>query len=486
MEDREHLPITTNIRALESFLNRRLVRLLLGAFLKTCPKDRSSFLETALELIAGCRDHACFLCSHVVRPLVAWVLSTSYRRLEVETDQALDTLSDPHWRRGILSVLRGIAKFGVRRPFTPGAPILVVWNYTWACNLRCKHCYASASPSPRPNELNPREAMKTVEKLADSGVTALAFSGGEPLMRGDIYDVLKLAKEHGMFTAIATNGTLITKEVAWKLKKLGVDYVEISLDGAKPSTHDEFRGIPGAFKKAVRGIRNCVEAGLWTQVAMTIVKQNVDELPAMIDLCEELGVKGLTCFNFVPTGRGVFISENDLTPEERERVLKYMAREALRRKIQITSTAPQYARAFFDLTSKAREITIPTHFYNPHFPKEVAEVADFIGGCGAGRFYCALDPDGSVLPCVFMPIKVANIRTCDFQELWENCPVFLDLRDRDKLKPHCGECEYRYICGGCRARAYGYFGDYLAPDPGCVNNLSAWESLSREVQRIHA
>jgi len=104
-------------------------------------------------------------------------------------------------------------------------------------------------------------------------------------------------------------------------------------------------------------------------------------------------------------------------------------------------------------------------------------VSEFIGGCGAGRFYCAIDPDGTITPSVFMPVKVGNVREDDFEELWDTCPVFWDLRDRDKLKPHCGECEFRFVCGGCRARAYGYFGDYLAPDPGCVNNIDAWERL---------
>ncbi len=471
-----------NIQMLKNILDRKPIRALLGLMAHKCPKDHESFLETALELISGAREKACPICTHVATPLVRWALSVSCRHLNTSLDKLKETLKEPYWRRGIASVIKGIAKFGVRKPFTPGAPILIVWNYTWACNLRCKHCYASAGPKPRPEELTTSEALRTVRMLADAGVTIIAFSGGEPLMRKDIFKALELARDYGIYTAIATNGTLITRKVARKLKELDLLYVEISIDGADPATHDAFRGIPGAFEKAIRGVKNCVEAGIWTQVAMTITKMNVSELPAMIELCEELGVQGLTCFNFVPTGRGVFITDNDLSPQEREDVLKYMVGEVLKgRKVQIVSTAPQYARVALQIEEAMRlgqELVVPVHFWNPRFSREVASITEFIGGCGAGRFYCALDPDGTVTPCVFLPVKVGNVRKLkDFEEFWNTCPVFWDLRDRNRLKPHCGECEYRFVCGGCRARAYGYFGDYLAPDPGCVNNLAAWEKL---------
>ena len=474
--------LTTNIQFLKDFLDKRPLRALLSLLTKRCRRDGRSFLENALEIISGVRSHACFICSHVATPLVRWALSVSARQLEVTDEQLVDTLRQAHWRRGVASVLKGIAKFGVRRPFTPGAPILVVWNFTWACNLRCKHCYASAGPKPRPNELTTAEALRTVGKLADAGVTIIAFSGGEPLMRKDIFRVLEVAKDYGVYTALATNGTLITKDVAKRLRELELYYVEISIDGADPETHDAFRGVPGAFEAAIRGVRNCVAEGIWTQVAMTMTRLNVAELPAMIRLCEDLGVMGLTCFNFVPTGRGLFIKENDLSPREREEALKLMAREALRnKKIQVVSTAPQYARVALQLEAALRrgeELVIPVHFWNPRLSKEIASLTEFIGGCGAGRFYCALDPDGTITPCVFMPIKVGDVKDMrDFEDFWASCRVFWDLRSRDNLKPHCGECEYRFVCGGCRARAYGYFGDYLAPDPGCIYNEGAWKAL---------
>ena len=417
-------------------------------------------------------------------PIVRWAVERGSKAFGVSREKLLEKFSNVYWRRGLVNVLNGIAKFGVKKPFTPGAPFLVVWNFTQLCNLKCKHCYASAG-KPHPNELTTQEAFKALDKLVDAGVNIIAFSGGEPLMRKDIFDVLKRASDYGVFTAIATNATLITKDVAKRLKDVNLGYVQISLDGAKPETHNGFRGVPKAFERTIQGIKNCVEQDIFVEVATTATKINYEEIPAIIDLCEKLNVDWWMMYNFVPTGRGRFILENDLSPEERERLLKILW-EKLRSKpkLQVLSTAPQYARVALQMEEKVKdevgELIVPTHFYNPHLHGQLLSLSDFIGGCGAGRFYCALEPNGDITPCVFFPLKVGNIKIDDFKEIWENNKTFLDLRDRDKLKPHCGVCEYKYVCGGCRARAYGYFGDYLAPDPGCINNRQEWNKLLRE------
>ena len=417
-------------------------------------------------------------------PIVRWAVEKGSKAFGVSREKLLEKFSNVYWRRGLVNVLNGIAKFGVKKPFTPGAPFLVVWNFTQLCNLKCKHCYASAG-KPHPNELTTQEAFKALDKLVDAGVNIIAFSGGEPLMRKDIFDVLKRASDYGVFTAIATNATLITKDVAKRLKDVNLGYVQISLDGANPETHNGFRGVPKAFERTIQGIKNCVEQDIFVEVATTATKLNYEEIPAIIDLCEKLNVDWWMMYNFVPTGRGRFIIENDLSPEEREKVLRVLW-EKLRSKpkLQVLSTAPQYARVALQMEEEAKEksgeIVVPTHFYNPHLHGQLLSLSDFIGGCGAGRFYCALEPNGDITPCVFFPLKVGNIKIDDFKEIWENNKTFLDLRDRDKLKPHCGVCEYKYVCGGCRARAYGYFGDYLAPDPGCINNRQEWNKLLRE------
>ncbi|MGQ9722337.1 MAG: SPASM domain-containing protein, partial [Candidatus Jordarchaeum sp.] len=308
----------------------------------------------------------------------------------------------------------------------------------------------------------------------------------EPLMRRDFFVTLRATHDHGMYTAIATNGTLITREVAKRIKDSGAGYVQISLDGAKPETHDGFRGVSGAFEKTIKGIKNCVDEEIFVEISTTGTKYSKNEIPEIIELCGQLKVLWWMLYNFVPSGRGRFIAENDLEPKEREEILRHLyQRLKTNNKVEVLSTAPQFARVSLQMEKEAKEkaednlIIVPTHFYNMRLYEQLVELSDFIGGCGAGRVYCALDPDGTIIPCVFFPVTVGNIRNDNFQEVWGN-PVFKELRNRDKLKGQCGQCEYRYVCGGCRARAYGYFGDYLAPDPGCINNLDLWEKLKKD------
>jgi len=474
----------SSIEVLNSTVNRRYSRFFLSRASSFCKKDGKTRIEVALELYAGARDSACFTCSHIIRPMVGWHIRNGAKSFGLPEDIVKQLLSDGNWRRGVASVLRGVARFGVHRPFVPGAPFLVVWNYTWLCNLKCKHCYATAGKA-RSDELNSREAIAAVEKLADAGVLIIAFSGGEPLMRHDFFDTLKAVHDHGIYTAIATNGTLITREVAKRIKDSGAGYVQISLDGAKPETHDGFRGVSGAFEKTIKGIKNCVEQEIFVEVSTTGTKYSKEEIPEIIELCEQINVPWWMLYNFVPSGRGRFIAENDLTPEEREEILRQLyQRLKSNSKVEVLSTAPQFARVSLQMEKEAKDkakdnmVIVPTHFYNTRIFEQLVELSEFIGGCGAGRVYCALDPDGTITPCVFFPLNVGNIKDDDFEEVWGNT-VFKELRDRDKLKGQCGQCEYRYVCGGCRARAYGYFGDYMSPDPGCINNLDLWERLRK-------
>lgn len=484
-----------SIELLRSTIDRPLVRTILRRLSGRCGKDGKSRIEVALELFVGERTSACWFCSHIVYPIVSWAIRKGGASFGVDEGTLKERFKDPYWRRGLSSVVRGIAKFGVRKPFTPGAPFLVVWNYTKACNLRCKHCYEYAGSKPTPDELTTEEALKAVDVMGEAGVTIIAFSGGEPLLRKDLVEVLKAAREYGIFTAVATNGTLITREVAERMRESGIGYVQISLDGAKSETHDNFRGIPGVFERTIRGIKNCVEAGIFTEVSTVVTKYNYSEVPDIIELCERMGVDWWMMYNFVPTGRGRNIADVDLSPEEREELLRYLwTKLRSNPRSQILSTAPQYARVALQMEEELRkageqseEVVIPTHFYNPRLHGQLINLSEFIGGCGAGRFYLALEPNGDITPCVFFPLKVGNIKVDDFEELWDTNEVFQDLRDRDRLKPHCGECEYRYVCGGCRARAYAYLGDYLAPDPGCINNIEVWNTLKgSRLQEAHA
>jgi len=463
------LDTTSTIQILKSTIGNPLNRALLSSATTFCEKCGKNRLEVALELYTGEREEACIRCMLTEKTLTA-VLDTGAKIFGVTKEQLKEKLSNAYWRKGLANVLTGIARFGVRRPFVSGAPFLIVWDITYKCNLKCKHCYANAGRALK-DELTTEEAKNVIDKLAKACVPIIAFSGGEPLVRKDILELARYAHDKGIYVAMATNATLITKEKAKEMKKAGVEFVQISLDGADAKTHDEFRGIKGVFNKTIKGIKNCVNEGFFVNIATTATKYNYKEIPNIIDLCEQLGVNWFMAYNFVPTGRGTFITENDLSPDEREEMLK-MLWDKLKKdgKVNILSTAPQFARVALQAEIGKDEKIVPTHFYSLKLKDRLVNLAEFIGGCGCGRFYCAIRPNGDIEPCVFFPLKLGNIKEDDFEELWKNNKILNELRDKDELDGNCGECEYRYYCGGCRARAYGYTGDYLASDPGCIRN----------------
>ena len=460
---------TTTLQVLRATIGNPAARKILRSVSCFCEKCQKNRIEVALELYTGVRKSACLKCK-LAEKAISGILKTGSSAFGVNSNEMREKFRDTSWRKGLVNVLTGIARFGIQKPFVSGAPFLVVWDITYACNLKCKHCYANAGKALN-DELTTEEAKQVIDKFDRASVPIIAFSGGEPLVRKDFLQITKYAHDKGIYVAVATNGTLITKKKAKEMKKAGIQYTQISLDGATAKTHDSFRGIKGVFEKTMKGIQNCVEEGFFVNIATTATKYNYKEIPKIIDLCEKLGVNWFMAYNFVPTGRGAFISKNDLTPNEREELLK-MLWDRLKKsgKINVLSTAPQFARVALQAEIGQDKKIVPTHFANPSLSGKLVGLAEFIGGCGCGRFYCAIRPQGNIEPCVFFPLTLGNIKNDDFEELWNNNKVFQDLRNKDLLKPNCGKCDYRYYCGGCRARAYNYFGDYMAPDPGCIYN----------------
>jgi radical SAM protein with 4Fe4S-binding SPASM domain len=462
------------ISVFATFVNNPVTKKMLQSMASFCERCGKSRIDSALDIIIGeCEFPTCWKCRTAAK-LVEMVIRRGCKAFNVNIDEFRERFREPYWRRGLASVIKGLAYFGTRKPFVPGAPFQVVWDVTYMCNLRCKHCYATAGGSMN-GELTTDEALNAIDKLAKLGVTILAFSGGEPLVRKDIFTLTNYAAEKGLYVALATNGTLITDETAKKMKENGVRYLQISLDGMR-ETHDRFRGIRGAFDRTIDGIRRAVEHGFFVNVSMTVTKFNYMDVPNVIDLCERLGVNWFMHYNFIPVGRGREIVEADLTPEEREKLLKMLYTRNYTSKISLLSTAPQFAR----VALQCHGGIVPTHFYNVNAGERLRELAEFIGGCGAGRFYFAIRANGDIQPCVFFPIVVGNIKDDDLEELWLHNHVFEDLRNKDHIEG-CGDCEYRFVCGGCRARAYSYFGDYLKPDPGCVKNRKIWENLTAKL-----
>lgn len=440
--------------------------------------EKGSKLECALKKYVGRAGKLRFQ-EKIAYSIVKLALDKGSESFGVSKEQMIESLKNPIARRGIANVLEGIGYYGVQRPQTTAAPFLIVWNFTKQCNLRCKHCYENAGPKPAPDELTTEEAKHTIDEFANAGVVALSFSGGEPLVRKDFFEIAKYAAEKEFYVSVASNGTLITEKVAQKLKEVGVQYIEISLDGFE-KTHDEFRATQGAWKRAIEGIKNCVEAGLDTCVATTATHYNIKEIPKLVEFIEkDLHAKRFIVFNFISVSRGKEIVNQDLTPKEREELLEFLYSKLIDHNSELDtfSTAPQYAVTSHEFASGP---IVATHFTNKvaaeMFKGRTKSLTEFIGGCGAGRLYCGIEPNGDIEPCVFIPIKVGNIREQSMVNIWRNSPVLKQIRNRDLFKG-CGKCEYKYICGGCRARAYAYFNDLQGPDPGCSINQKYWEEV---------
>lgn len=437
--------------------------------LKKCGACDRTILEAALDDYVGKTDKKCEKCGGFYSQIIRFWIEFLRRSISVKREKVKKLLADPYARRAIITIVRSFSYYGIRKPLSIYAPFLVVWDFTHKCNLSCKHCYSNAGTAPQ-KELATKEALEVVDQLADFGVTALAFSGGEPLSRKDFFEVASHAVKRGLYVSVATNGTLLTKENVKKLKQAKINYVEVSIDGATAQTHDSFRGVPGAFDKAVAGLKNCVEADLCACIATTATKSNIAEMPGILDLAEEIGAERFTYFNFIPTGRGKELYDQDLSPEEREKLMLYLLdRMSKGYKVTILTTAPQLARVALQCQGAGDEATMSmAHMQTVKVSKKAVPLADFIGGCGAGRLYCSLSPQGDVHPCVFLPINVGNLKTEKFGDIWLNSKLFNTLRDRSNLKGACGKCSYKYICGGCRARANAYNGDILSSDPGCI------------------
>jgi len=414
--------------------------------------------------------------------MVRATLHLGSKAFKIRESAMKEALGTPYFRKGLINVLKGIAEYGVTKPQKLAGPFLVVWNYTNACNLRCRHCYQNAE-KPTSDELSTEKRLEIIDQLDEANVASIAFSGGEPLMRRDFFEVAEYAAKKGIYVSVATNGTLITEHVVKRLKAAGVSYAEVSLDGASAETHDAFRGVPGSFDRTIEGIKNLVKEGIYTCIASTATKGNLAEIPSIVKLAKALHVNRFIIFNFIPTGRGQEIVNADLSPIERERLLEYLHSELMKGDLETLSTAPQYSRVCLQrsLTDQDGRLS-PTHFASVDLHGQTKHLAEFIGGCGAGRMYCAIQPNGLVTPCVFMPIVIGDLKKDDLLSIWKTSSVLGDLCDRERLKGRCGHCQYKHVCGGCRARAYAYYGDYLAPDPGCIREL---EEPSIEFMRQH-
>ncbi len=323
-------------------------------------------------------------------------------------------------------------------------PALISWNLTRRCNLKCPHCYLDAG-RPRGPELSTERCLALLEEMADLGTEMVILTGGEPLLRKDIYQIAHHASSLGMWVVMGTNGVLITERVAEKMLACGVKGVGISLDSLNPETHDRFRGGPNAWKHAVRALRICRQMGLEVLIQTTVMLMNRHELNRLVAFARQEGAWSLNFYFLVRTGRGQQL--NDLSAGETEEVLAELVQlqKTAGPMLVRAKCAPQYKRIAYQHGAAGLES----------------------GGCMAATQYCRIMPEGEVTPCPYMDVVAGNVREQAFREVWFHSPVFQQLRDRRQLKGRCGVCEFANLCGGCRCRAYAAAGDYLAEDPAC-------------------
>lgn len=360
-----------------------------------------------------------------------------------------------------------------------GAPPLrlMFWETTKACNLRCQHCRAVPEQAIGPNVLTTAESFAFMDEIAKVTRPVLILSGGEPLYRPDIFDLGAYGKALGFRMALATNGTLVTPEVAARVVDTGFSRVAISLDGARAETHDRFRGIPGSHAKAIGGIRHLRERGMSVQINSTIARHNVAELPAMLDLALSLGADALHIFMLVPVGCGVEIADREMLPtDEYERVLNWFYDRSKDVEIDLKATcAPHYFRVRAQRIQDERAagdrstpfIAHGTRLKAAPDPAGGRPLSTMTRGCLAGTSVCFVSHTGDVYPCGYLPVSAGNVRQVPFGDIWRSADVFQRLRNPEAYGGKCGECRYQGICSGCRARAYAETGDYLAEEPYC-------------------
>ena len=364
----------------------------------------------------------------------------------------------------------GNCEFYLKLAYSPEAqkperfvPLVMSWNVTRECNMKCSHCYINATEKKLANELTTAEGKSLMDQISQVSKPLLILSGGEPLLRQDIYELIQYGASKGLKMGLGSNGSLIDDTAAGKLKAAGIATVSISLDSHIPAQHYEFRGVTGAWEKAVNACKVLRKNNVLVQVNTTLTQQNYSQIDDIMSLSEKIGVENFHLFFLVPTGLGAKLA--DISPQKYEDMITNTFAKVSKHSLNVRpSCAPQFMRIAKGMGLDMRQ---------------------WVRGCLAGLYYCRVYPNGDVTPCPYLPIKLGNVREKSFKEIWFNSPIFKALRDSNSLKGKCGVCEHRGLCGGCRARAYGlssdfidYCGDlhepselksdYLAEDPWCV------------------
>jgi AdoMet-dependent heme synthase len=362
-------------------------------------------------------------------------------------------------------------------------PFLAIWEVTQSCDLACKHCRAAAQPIAHPDELSNAEGKALIDQIADMHIPIFVFTGGDPMKRKDVFELIRYAADKGVQVALTPSATpLLTREAIFKLKEAGLVRLGISLDGSTPEIHDNFRGLPGAWARTIQAVEWANEAGIPIQVHTTISRHNADDLDDLCNLFEKLAIVMWNVFFLVPVGRGQL---NDLlSGDEFEKVFGKIYELSHRVSFQIKTTeAMHYRRYLLQNNLEERKMGhghphAAKHEYEPGAPKADAKTRTMgwaTRRVNDGKGFMFISHVGNVYPSGFLPIHAGNIRETPLADIYRNAPIFKSLRDTSKLEGKCGACEYKEICGGSRARAYAVTGDPLAQEPCCIYQPKNWD-----------
>ncbi len=352
-------------------------------------------------------------------------------------------------------------------------PYVISWNLTYRCNLACEHCYLDAGGTPLVgtenfadrSELGTEECFRVIDEIAAFAPECVTIlTGGEPLLRRDILEIVRRASDRGLWVVVGTNGVSITENLAKRLAEAGARGLSLSLDALDADTHDRFRRVRGAWRNTVEGAQILNRTGLPFIVQTTAGAHNLGDLEAIADFAHDrLAAKVWNLYFLVPTGRGQFVS--DITPAQYDEVLASLYRiqgKYERRMLVNAKCAPHYIKTVLEHGVSSAEASSGTE-------RPIRTYSGGAGGCPAGTHYMGIRPNGDVTPCPYLPVFAGTLRSASLSDLWTSSTLFTDIRRRTSLGGRCGECEMNGHCGGCRARAYGMTGDLMAEDPLCTH-----------------
>jgi len=347
------------------------------------------------------------------------------------------------------------------------APFTIAWEVTRACAYACVHCRADAMHTPDPNELNTDESLRLIDRLAEFGSPILIFTGGDPMMRKDLHELIAYATQKGLRCSLTPTATALpTTARLESVRDAGIRRIALSLDAPTPEIHDGFRQVKGSWQRTMDIMRRAQEIGISVQVNTTVAKHNVDILDQMIPFLQEVGAVQWSLFFLVPTGRAQ--AANMISPEEHERVFNWLYDLSKNAPFDIKSTAaPMYRRVAIERKRMEQGSDKPVTFQGAGF-----QYADGLNrptkGVNDGNGFLFISHVGDIQPSGFLPVTAGNVRSDDVVDVYRHSQIFTDLRSPEKIKGRCGICEYRDVCGGQRGRAYGITGDYLETDPACI------------------